>query len=295
MDWLPFSKLIVAFIVLVLASREDWKSREASDTYWIFLGTLGLILLAYQILSDGVDPLYLLFLVPLGVLFYDIFWDRKGLWEDGLNLQATLAYAAGIVCIAILLLVFQTSSYLWQLLVIPVMILIFILFYQFDVIKGGADAKALISLAILFPIYPVIGPFPVIAIPPDPSQFIFPFALLVLFNAALVVLVLPLTFLAINIRRHHLSFPSMFFGYKMSVNEARTKFVWPMEKVENGQRRTILMPKDSEAEDQILDDLERSGKTEVWVTPKIPFLIPITISLILSTVIGNPLFLLTVR
>ncbi len=295
MDWLLIIELVITFAVLALASWQDWKLREASDGFWIFLGTLGIILLAYQIWSDGVDPLYFLFLLPLSVLFYDIFWDRKGLWEDGLNLPAILAYAAAIISVVILLIEFQTASYLWQLLVIPIVILLFILFYQLDVIKGGADAKALISLAILFPTYPAIGPFPLIPIPPDPVQFAFPFALLVLFNAALVMLALPIAFLIINLKRRDVRFPLMFFGYKMEISQARNKFVWPMEKLENGRKRFILMPKDDDSDEEIINELESSGEKEMWVTPKIPFLIPITASLVISTLIGNLLFLFILK
>ena len=42
--------------------------------------------------------------------------------------------------------------------------------------------------------------------------------------------------------------------------------------------------------EEILDELEGAGVNRIWVTPKIPFLIPLTISLLFSVFVGNIFF-----
>jgi prepilin signal peptidase PulO-like enzyme (type II secretory pathway) len=43
--------------------------------------------------------------------------------------------------------------------------------------------------------------------------------------------------------------------------------------------------------DEVYNDLEKSGADMIWVTPKIPFLIPITVSVLFSSIVGNIIFL----
>ena len=212
-------------------------------------------------------------------------------FEDGVNVAPLALYAAGFAILGWMTYRYHSDLYFWQLMIVPIMFLVLILLYQFDVIKGGADAKALIALAIMFPTYPQIGPLPLIAIPFETAQFVLPFPLLVLFNAAVLTLSVPVALLALNIARRQFRFPAMAFGYVMPVAEARTRYVWPMERVENGERKFSVFPGPSEDTAADLDRLAELGAQEVWVTPKVPFLIPITASLAFSVVVGNIIFL----
>ncbi|HUV25467.1 MAG TPA: A24 family peptidase C-terminal domain-containing protein [Methanomassiliicoccales archaeon] len=290
MDWMPILKIAVAFTVLLLASWSDWRIRMASDVFWIVLGTLGLIFLAFQIYEDGVSPLYYLFLFPLAVFFYDIFWDRPSLFDKEGDEIALGLFISAFIVLGTLLMIFQADEYLWKMMSILFVFLIIILLYVFDILKGGADAKALISLAILFPVYPAFMDFPLIQIPSELVQHFFPFVILVLFNAALFLMVFPISFAFYNAIKGDSKFPLMFFGYKMSVDDAKSKFVWTMERVEEGERKTFLFPKGDYEHEEILDELEAVGADRIWVTPKIPFLIPLTISLIFSAFVGNIFF-----
>lgn len=291
MDWVPLLKVVIALAALTLAARADWKTREASDAYWIIIGGAGMAFLAAQIIMDGADPIYLAILVPIAIFFADIFWERRGMFEDGVNVAPLALYAAGFAILGWMTYRCHSDLYFWQLMIVPIMFLVLILLYQFDVIKGGADAKALIALAIMFPTYPQIGPLPLIAIPFETAQFVLPFPLLVLFNAAVLTLSVPVALLALNIARRQFRFPAMAFGYVMPVAEARTRYVWPMERVENGERKFSVFPGPSEDTAADLDRLAELGAQEVWVTPKVPFLIPITASLAFSVVVGNIIFL----
>jgi archaeal preflagellin peptidase FlaK len=291
MDWSSIIKVAVAFIVLVLASRSDWKTREASDAYWLFLGAFGMTLLAAQIFVDGADPLYYLVLIPIAIFFLDIFWDRPGMFENGINPLPIALYAAGFAILGFLIYQFGTASYLWGLLIIPIMFFLFMLLYLFDVIKGGADAKALIALAIVFPTYPVFGDFPLVAMP-SITQLAFPYPLLILFNAAILVVAMPVVLFFYNLKRRDVRVPAMFFGYVLPIEEVSKKFVWPMERMDGGARKITMFPHSSDEGKEQLAQLEAAGATSIWVTPKIPFLIPITASVLFSAIVGNVLFLL---
>lgn len=292
MDWTPVLMVAIAFAVLFLAARADWKTREASDLYWIVIGAAGMVFLTFQILNDGVDLLYLLVLVPIGLFFLDIFWERKGMFEGGINAVPLAMYLLGFAILGAMVLQFNSDLYFWKLMIVPIMFLIFILLYQFDIIKGGADAKALIALAILFPLYPLIDTLPLIHLPYDAAQFVLPFPLLILFNAAVLTIAVPVFLFFYNMAKRDIRFPAMLFGYKLPLAEAKTKFVWPMERIENGVVKFSVFPKGSDFTEAEFDHLAAVGLQVIWVTPKIPFLIPIAASLLFSVIIGNVLFLL---
>ena len=172
------------------------------------------------------------------------------------------------------------------------MMLAFVLMYMFDLIRGGADAKALIALAVMFPFYPHIGSLPIIQAVDWFGEIVFPFAFAVLVNAAIVVVFVPVVFLFMNLMARDMTFPQAVLGYRVAVGEARGRFVWLMERIEEGKHVIYTKPKQEEDLDAELDLLAKAGIEKVWVTPKIPFIIPIFVSLILTAVFGNILLLL---
>jgi preflagellin peptidase FlaK len=291
MEWTVALKMTIALAVLIVAAIADWRTREASDRFWMLIGGAGMAFLAWQIVQDDVNLIYLLILVPIGLFFADIFWEREGMFEGGVHYLPIILYGVGLGILGTMVITFYQDLYFWMLMIVPVMFLVFILMYQFNVIKGGADAKALISLSIMFPTYPVVGPFPLIPVPFDTAQFVLPFPLLILFNAALLTIAVPVVLLAYNTVKGQFRFPAMLFGYPLPVQEAKAKFVWPMERYECGQLKFSVFPGPSEDTAADLDKLAEAGRKEVWVTPKIPFLMPIAASLVFSFVIGNVLFL----
>ena len=287
MEWLDLSRVALAIVVLIIASYTDWRTRMASDWNWIFLGCAGMAMLVVEMASLGVRWQYYLFLLPIAVLFLDLFWERRGLLEDGLNFVALALYSIVVVSLAYLFINVGNEQLFWQYLTIPVMFVLLILMYQFDVIKGGADAKALIALSVVFPSYPIFFQFPIIIIPNTMATIAFPFSLLILFNAALLSLVVPIGLLVLNASRKDVKIPAMFLGYKVSIHEVKRKFVWPMQRVEEGMVRFRYFPKEDEDFDHVLEQLAMAGEKSIWVTPKMPFLLFITASVLLSAVVGN--------
>jgi len=65
-----------------------------------------------------------------------------------------------------------------------------------------------------------------------------------------------------------------------------------MEKMEDGEMVTELFPKRG-TKKQLLRDikaLQKAGKKKVWVTPKIPFMVPMVAGYLLAFVAGNLIF-----
>lgn len=128
---------------------------------------------------------------------------------------------------------------------------------------GGGDGKILLGLAALFPYSPVYGtPF---------------FAPGVFFNAALISLPLPLFFFLRNLRAEGLrrdDFIKMFLGYRVKADEVKEH-----EAVMEG---SVLM----DVRKTKLGEKGDSGEM-VWVTPAVPFVIPLTLAFVVAALYGD--------
>jgi len=186
-----------------------------------------------------------------------------------------------IVGVVLLIIQYIEGGYpnIWYLIFIPAMIGLMYLFFQMRLLFGGADAKALMALAILVPIQPLIGAFPLwISFLPG-SWIIFA-------NATILFLLIPLSLLIYNLGKRTLKFPHSLLGYVISVKKAKQKFVWPLEKIKDGKRKLMYMPKNFDINEE-LAEFEKLGITEIWVTPKIPFMIPLLAGFLTSFILGD--------
>ena len=66
-----------------------------------------------------------------------------------------------------------------------------------------------------------------------------------------------------------------------------------MESIDNGQHRYFVRPRRNEDLKKEIDLLVKSGYSRCWVTPMIPFFVPMLVSLMFSAIVGNLIFLLT--
>jgi len=171
-----------------------------------------------------------------------------------------------------------------QLVGIPIMILLAYLLFKVGIIFGGADAKALMALSFLVPFWPELNEFFPLC------RSILPFPWVIFSNSIILFVFIPFILLFINAYRRDLEFPYCLVGYKMTIDDAKRGFFWPLERIkENGRRGFVWNPMDDEIENEF-DKLEKIGKKEIWVTPKIPFMIPLLIGFILSFTLGDLLY-----
>jgi len=301
-ELLSLTRLAIALALMSYAAVLDWKTRKVANWVWIIMGSLGLVLLAMEMmhsdntlgLTGDVWPYFLIF-IPIIILFIEQYRE-VGYEVKGIDIVSILSGATGLAGLLAFIYFVDLTGPAIVLLSVPVMMFVFILFYYTRLLHGGADAKAFISMAILFPVYPVIQNLPLITYPAniiENVQMAYPFTFLILMNAAIIsVIAVSLGLFFKNIVRGDRGFPEMFMGYRMDIDDISKSFVWPMEKIIDGGHVLVLKPKRKDDVKEELAILKEQGLTRIWVNPKVPFIIPMLLGIIFSVVIGNLIVLL---
>lgn len=254
---IELTKTLIALLFLMYASLSDYRSREVSDIVWVVMAPLGLSLTLIEMSIIGFSQLSL-----YGICF-----------------GVTTVFA---------IIIFYAGGF------------------------GGADAKALMCLALTLPFYPAGLPEPLLK---DISPISMNFFPLSIFNnsvllAALMAVVILLYNVSWRLKTGNQLFGKTYdnesvgrkimvllTGYKTSVEKMKDKWhVYPLEDVqENAEKRLnrtlLLVPKD-EGRDSVvrrLDEQVKEGRISdtVWVTPGLPFLIFVTLGLILALFVGD--------
>ncbi len=281
-----------AFAILAVTSVLDIRTRKVGNVYWIVMAAIGLALLPVQVSVDNAKWEYLWVAVPILAILADVYWEGKPGSKLG-DIAPTAKYAIAVGAIVLLGYYWGRTAYFQHLLAVPVMMLVVVGLYMLDMIRGGADAKALISLSVLFPFYPLVAGIPWVRGETELSTIAFPFSFTILVNAAIIVaLVVPLGFLVTNVLAHEIRFPNAFFGRRMDVERVVNGHVWLMERIENGKHVVYTRPRRDEDLAREIGLLKSAGISRVWVTPKIPFMVPMLASLVFSAIVGNILILL---
>jgi hypothetical protein len=198
-------------------------------------------------LAGNSPALYHLLLVPVAIIFADAFIDREPLYdgEKGrFNATWIAVFAAAGIVLVFLLWKFRSDMGFLALFTVPAIMLLAYLLYFTDILHGGADAKALMAIGMLVPLYPELGSFPVWSMRGlgGITTVIFPFALTMLMNAAILAVFLPLGLAVYNISKRSVRFPAMLLGYRVPVGEVNRERMWLMEKVRDGKLVMKYMP-----------------------------------------------------
>jgi len=217
------------------------------------------------------------FFIGLIILSYASYTDIKTRRASNLLWLIMGLIGAFLLVIQYVTIGFENVLYL---AFIPIMILFIYVLFNLKLIFGGADAKALMAVAILTPIKPEILNYPLW------DDSIMPFSWVIFSNAVILFILIPLSLLIYNIIKKNIEFPYCILGYKMSVKKAKQSFVWPLEKIKNGKRVFSYMPKDFNS-DKELKEFEDKGIREIWITPKIPFMIPLLSGFLVSFLFGD--------
>jgi preflagellin peptidase FlaK len=118
-----------------------------------------------------------------------------------------------------------------------------------------------------------------------------PFSWSIFANSIIIFLFIPLILLFYNLSKKNTKLPHALLGYKIDLKKAKEKFVWPLEKYVDGKRKFVYMPKEFDASKEYME-FEKHGIDEIWVTPKIPFMIPLLIGYVFAFIFGDILFYL---
>jgi preflagellin peptidase FlaK len=237
-------------------------------------------------LETGMSLDIIRMLTGIFILTYASYTDIKT--RKASNINWFLMASIGSILLIIQILNFTPAEFeikKWYLIFIPIMIGFVYVLFQLRLIFGGADAKALMAIAILVPFQPKISEFPIW------SESFMPSSWTIFANSIILFLFIPLFLLLFNITKGNIKFPNCILGYKIYIKKAREKFVWPLEKVVGGKRKFVYMPKDYDVKEEI-DEFEKHGINDIWVTPKIPFMIPLLVGFILTFILGDILFII---
>ncbi|KKG09355.1 A24 family peptidase C-terminal domain-containing protein [Methanosarcina sp. 2.H.A.1B.4] len=167
---------------------------------------------------------------------------------------------------------------------------------------GGGDAKGLIVLSILFPLYPVFllseELYPLLGLPPVGL-----FAFTVLENALLVTTLVPLgmfCYNALHFSPEMLKKPLyMFIGYRTEVSSLKRKeHLALLEKFELDENGIVIrkfartgLDFDANLKPELGEYVKKGLiEKEVWVTPGLPFMLSITAGFITAVVFGDLIF-----
>ena len=278
MEWYIPAGIVITIAVMLSASYFDWRYREVSDIHWWVLGLSGIALTAISLMGDMRLEWAMMLMGSVMILFFILFDVEL---SRAVTIIYTIAMAVMFICPVITAFDDQTVR---CLLVIPVCFVIFYLMYMLGVLRGGADAKCLMVMAMMFQTYPEIWDLPLIANPSLDIQCILSFPIAVLFHAALFSFAwLFWTVIRKIYRRDDPVEMYTLSWYRMSIDEARRSHVWPKQDAVGG---TIVNVKGI-PEDGALDRLEAAGAKDVWVTPIIPFMVPIAVAIAFVLTIGS--------
>lgn len=295
MDAFAAARLVVGVGFLGVAAVGDVRTRHVRDELWVAMGTIGLVLLAVDVVNSAWWVNDWFYFASAAILFYSVFYGKPLFEEDGLHLRPVrllVLGAAAVLFVAALLLPnpYKNSFGLPPVVIVPdlalatvpVLIVVYLIFYQIGFLHGGADTKALIALALVFPLSLDASPFPLLATP-----IAFPFSFVALINGAILFLVIPLAYLGVNAARGELAWPMAFFGTRHDLDRL-PEHTWLMEKVDKrGETFVALFPRRGGDRAAEVEKLRAAGRTKVWVTHQIPFMVPLLAGTLLAFFAGD--------
>lgn len=286
---------VVLVATFLYAAFRDWKVREVDDVVWVPAALVGAALgFGALTLSSGAAVVSWL-LVSAFVVQHLVPWDVR-LEKVSENLpgvvEIVLYAGVGLVLLGIGLLVGVGNS---ALPVIAIAAYLSVLFaralFEFGVLYGGADAKALMVAGLLLP----VDATPLVHLPSAALGLLgyYPFPLTLLMDAALFAVAIPLLLAARNLGRGDFEFPKGFTSYRLPVAELPRRFVWLRDPTfhrgeESDEAETS--EEDQRIRERQARELTADGVRVVWVTPQVPFVVLLAAGAVAGVVAGNLLF-----
>ncbi|MEM4539927.1 MAG: A24 family peptidase C-terminal domain-containing protein [Archaeoglobaceae archaeon] len=153
---------------------------------------------------------------------------------------------------------------------------------------GGADAKALMCLAVIFPLYPDFWGFPII------NKGLGIFAFSVLSNSVIFAPIMMFGLLFRNLimegPRGFLKTPLYYIaGYRIPIEKIHFHNLFEFLDEKGNLKRVRRAVEPSE---EMISRLKKYKIEKVWVTPALPFIIFITFGYAIAIVFGDILFFL---
>ncbi|HWR26292.1 MAG TPA: A24 family peptidase C-terminal domain-containing protein [candidate division Zixibacteria bacterium] len=230
----------------------------------------------------------LLFFTPF--LLYSCYSDIKT--HRVTNNLLSIMLVSGVVFIVFDILTHGISYILYVFISGGLMFVIVYILFQLGIF-GGADAKSLIVLSMIFPASPTFKAF----------EYSFPlhetsmdsFAFSILGNAIILIFIFLIGLAAYNIMKQGIRIDNpwyIFIGYKTKISQLVNKHVGLLQGSNIVDRDIELHYRRGELDDRIIHELKNLSekgliRDEVWVTPKLPFMIPMTMGFFVAVFYGD--------
>ena len=292
MDSIDMLRFLIGFVMLSYGSWSDLKTRRVSNLVWIYGGVLGSLLLIYEvnlIWEDFGIYLWALLFATL-TLFFNSFVDEYVLDKNQAMLWKSSQYIA-ILCSIYFFFSFDSNDIsknnyqLIDLISIPLLMILMYIWFYFGPTIGGADVKAIMAISL-------ITPFSLSFTGESSTAFDtrgFPYPFVIFMNSLLLYLLVPFSLAFYNIAKGNLESPffQIFFGAKMELSKARESFVWPMQQVIGEKVIMVAFVKHKLDSDKEWEKLENMGIKNPWITFKVPYIIPLALSFIITAFFGD--------
>jgi len=321
---IEYVRVFLLVICLAIAGYSDFTKLIVKDRHWFFwtLPAIILLILDLIITNSSIWNFLMIFaILSLAASTVGIIPKFKGNSKINLiNISLLMLYLLGIIGLLGGLLNYTNINYYslilseeskdvmlwWSMLNAIFLITVFIFVWKIELIRGGADIKALIWIIILIPSWTFI-PQPYlhshdIFLDIDIIFQLHPSFVLFLW-ASSIFLIAPIFFIIKNIIKRNINsladLKMAWHAIKIPLSEIPGKDVWLLSDVildesDNYlQTITLFFP---QKEDQNLlekvEKLRRYGLESAWVTKKHPFVTYLCIAILPMMLLGDPVALI---
>lgn len=307
----------VLLLGMAWAAWMDHKNRRVPNEHWIVWAKPAVFIWALDLMVQGAD--WTIYLTAAGVVAYasvSVFGRptlkdvRAGSWMDRWFLIWYVAAAVGTVAGAlryqdvtpmdVILNQGDSLGILWWKTAAVFLVIFFIdLAWRMRLLHGGADAKALMWVTLVFPTWATV-PLP-FAADASSSVVALPVSIALLIWGGLAFLLIPVVMLALNLKGGHLRGLSdlklAWHASMIPLDDVVKRHVWLLTdtmSMPNGEERIVhrsRAPRQTPTDEALQAHIERLrvlGVDEVWVSFKMPllvFLFPAVLPLVL---VGDP-------
>ena len=318
---LGWTRVAVLLLGMGWAAWMDHRERRVANEHWIVWAKPAIFIWALDLMVQGAD--WTIYLTAAAVVAYasvsvfgrpTIKEALSGSWMDRTFLFWYAAGAAGVIAgalryqattpVEVLLDNGDALGMLWWRTAALFLVIFFIdMAWRLRLLHGGADAKALMWVSLVFPTWASV-PLPFVSVG-ETTVVALPVSISLLIWGGLAFLFIPFIMLGLNISRGDVKrlgdLRMAWHASMLAVDEVAKRHVWLLTdtmEMPTGEHRVVhaaraprTTPSTEELEER-LQSLKGHGVDRVWVSHKMPllvFLFPAVLPLVL---IGDPTTLL---